>query len=402
MKAIRIYGWLSLLLPTLAVGQNSMTSSPYSMFGIGEITTGLNGANAGMGGVAIGTRDHEFINPTNPAGLTALDSCRLYAELSAFARFEDYHSGNNRNTSFVGNFSGLALAGRIMPRWYAAARLSPYSVVGYYFKSHEEMEGSPGTYYISAFTGDGGLSLFQISNALQLTPALSVGVNAGFLFGKIENSESQSEQALTENLSGQGWTIDFGTQYTRQLGKELFLTIGASYTWSGKIRMTHERTLSTTSSGATIDKGTETWRLPQRFGFGISVGHKQMTYALDYQYIQYGRLRSSDSRFTFNDTHEIRLGSCYEPNGYSSSPLWEKMVYKLGLVFSTPYYMNIRGQSGRSWRATLGVGFPVLNGRIHTSVFHERATFGGTHFHWGITGLVLTYTMSELFHHVKL
>ena len=33
-------------------GQNVMTSSPYSMFGIGELESGLYGQNAAMGGVS--------------------------------------------------------------------------------------------------------------------------------------------------------------------------------------------------------------------------------------------------------------------------------------------------------------------------------------------------------------
>ena len=53
MKAINCL--ILLLLMTLkAQTQNVMTSSPYSMFGIGELQNGLYGQNAGMGGVAYG------------------------------------------------------------------------------------------------------------------------------------------------------------------------------------------------------------------------------------------------------------------------------------------------------------------------------------------------------------
>ena len=52
MKATK-YGWLLCLLFSLPVtGQNVMTSSPYSMFGVGEIMTGLSGSNTAMGGVS--------------------------------------------------------------------------------------------------------------------------------------------------------------------------------------------------------------------------------------------------------------------------------------------------------------------------------------------------------------
>ena len=60
-----------------AQAQNVMTSSPYSMFGIGELESGLYGQNAAMGGVSYGMRNSTLINIENPAGLTALDSKRL-------------------------------------------------------------------------------------------------------------------------------------------------------------------------------------------------------------------------------------------------------------------------------------------------------------------------------------
>lgn len=151
MKAIKYILLLSLSL-CKAIGQNVMTSSPYSMFGIGEISYGLNGGNAGMGGVSLGFREKNWLNMTNPAGLSAIDSCRMYAEVSAFAKLENYRSGGSFNQTFTGNFSGFALAGRMMPHWYAGIELKPYSSVGYYFQTEQEVEGAPGSYYTSLFT----------------------------------------------------------------------------------------------------------------------------------------------------------------------------------------------------------------------------------------------------------
>ena len=64
--------------------QNAMTSSPYSMFGLGEMASGLYGQNTSMAGVTVGMREGMLMNIENPAGLTALDSCKLFAEASAF------------------------------------------------------------------------------------------------------------------------------------------------------------------------------------------------------------------------------------------------------------------------------------------------------------------------------
>ena len=50
MKVIK-YLILFFLPAVTANAQNIMTSSPYSMFGLGEIVTGLYGSNSAMGGV---------------------------------------------------------------------------------------------------------------------------------------------------------------------------------------------------------------------------------------------------------------------------------------------------------------------------------------------------------------
>ena len=67
MKVIK-HLTLFLLLTVTVNAQNIMTSSPYSMFGIGEIVTGLYGSNSAMGGVSTGMRGTWLLNTENPAG----------------------------------------------------------------------------------------------------------------------------------------------------------------------------------------------------------------------------------------------------------------------------------------------------------------------------------------------
>ena len=124
MKVIK-HLTLFLLLTVTVNAQNIMTSSPYSMFGIGEIVTGLYGSNSAMGGVSTGMRSTWLLNTENPAGLTGLDTLRLFAETSAFMKSESYQSKNGNSNAFTGNMSAFTLAGRIMPHWYMAAGLTP-------------------------------------------------------------------------------------------------------------------------------------------------------------------------------------------------------------------------------------------------------------------------------------
>lgn len=195
MKAINCL--ILLLLMTLkAQTQNVMTSSPYSMFGIGELQNGLYGQNAGMGGVAYGMRNNVLMNIENPAGLTALDSKRLLTELAIFAKNESCTSEGSSNRAFTGSFSALILGGRVIPRWYTAVSLTPYSSVGYYFQSSQPIEGNPHESNIGAFTGSGGISKISWSNAYLLSQYWSIGINVSYLFGNIVLSEQQNDVAV--------------------------------------------------------------------------------------------------------------------------------------------------------------------------------------------------------------
>lgn len=401
MKVTKYLLFPCLLMAAGVSAQNTMTSSPYSMFGLGEISSGLYGQNASMGGVSMGMREGMFMNMENPAGLTALDSCKLFAEASAFIKSERYRSDGSSNNAFTGNFSAFSLGGRIMRRWYMSAGVIPYSFVGYYFKTSQELEGSPGSYYTSTYQGTGGLSKAYLAQGFRLTKNLSVGVNLSFIFGNMTQSEAQSTMTVSKKMSGQSFYADFGLQYHRPIAHETALTLGAVYGYKQQITLDNTLTVTGSSTETPYSQKKEKQYLPQYVGVGGSLVHRKWTYALDYMFRQYGSLNSGDSRVKFRDSHELRLGVCYFPNGFSSQSFWKRTSYKAGVSVSTPY-LNLKSQSGEAYRVSAGLGFPVLNGRINTAFYYDHLRLRGNALRRGILGLTVTYTLSEKFYQVKL
>lgn len=400
MKVIK-YLTFFLFLTITANAQNIMTSSPYSMFGIGEIATGLYGSNSAMGGVTIGMRDGWLLNTGNPAGLTGIDTLRLFAETSAFLKSESYQSKNGNSNAFSGNVSAFTLAGRILPRWYMAAGLTPYSSVGYYFQSTEPLEGSPGSYYTSVFEGYGGLSKVYLTNALMLSKNLSVGVNLSYIFGNTKLTESQSSISVENRMYTNAFYADFGLQYHRQIGRDASFTFGAVYGYKQHLRMENSIAIIYNSSETEESKKSTSQYLPQYFGVGGSLGYKKWTYALDYNFHQYSSMKSNDSRVKFKDSHDIKLGVSYFPNGYTSGNYWKRVKYKAGVNLSTPY-MQISGQNGYSYRVSAGLGLPVLNGWLNMAVYYDKMQLKNNVFGRDAFGMTVSYTLSELFYKLKL
>lgn len=401
MKAIKSI-CLFLLFPLLSVAQNSMTSSPYSMFGIGEFASGLlYGQNAAMMGTAYGVRNPSLINIENPAGMTGMESHKLLIETSAFTKHESYQSRGSSNSTFTGNLSAFILGGRIMPRWYMAASITPYTSAGYYFKSIQPLEGSPSTVITSTHEGSGGISKTSLSNALLLPYNISIGVNASFLFGTILQSETQETMSAKNKLSTQAFHADLGIQYVRKLNANTELTVGAVYGYQQKLTIDQQTTVTTSYSESVLSTSNVSQYIPQYAGAGGALNYRKMTYALDYTFRQYSVISSGDSRISFKDTHEVRSGVCYDPKGMTSDSFWKRSTYKAGIGVSTSY-MSINGNNGLSLKASAGIGFPVSNGKISTALFFERTKIQGNKLENTNFGFILSYTIGERFYKVKL
>ncbi len=382
--------------------QNTMTSSPHSMFGLGEMAEGQYGQNASMGSVSIGMRDRRLINVENPAGLTAMDTCSLLAEVSAFIKSERYDSNGSENSTFTGNFSGFTLGGRILRRWYAAAGILPYSSVGYYFHTMEDLEGESGSYVSSTFEGLGGLSKAFLSQGFALTKHLSIGANLNFIFGDITQSETRSPMVETRKSSGNAFFVDFGAQFHRPIGRETYLTLGLVYSHKQKIVRRSTTTVTGSDTETTYEKHAEKQYLPPYIGIGGTLTHKKWSYALDYRFQQYSVIHSDDSRATFQDSHELRLGLRFAPGGFGSDSYWKRMAYKIGTSVTVPYYLGWRGKSGNAYRVSAGLEMPLLEGKLNTALFYDHLHFPDNTLRRGLIGFTVSYTLSERLYRVKL
>ncbi len=400
MTVFRYTFLVVLTVPFFSRAQNQMTSSPYSMFGIGEFQTGLYGANSAMGGVSYGIRDNNFINMENPAGLVSLDSNRLYAETSAFGRFDYTTSGSNSNTNFSGNLGSFTLAGRMYKWWYASAGISPYTSVGYYFNSTEPVEGTVNTVTNTLYQGSGGLSRASLGNAIRLPYGFSVGVRVDYMFGKLFYQETQLSLAAEQEMYTQQFHLDAGIQYQRQVGKESYITMGAVYGYKQSLTMTNSITVTGTSTSAVYTKQKVRQYIPAYYGMGGSYTHKKSVFALDYTLYEYSVLNSSAASVQFRDVYEARLGYSFLPGRRDYGKYRDQINYKLGAVVGNSIY-HLNGKDGYHFRVSAGVGLPLSNGLLNTAIYYDQERIPGKlqmHF----IGLNLTFTLSERLFRIKL
>jgi len=338
------------------------------MFGIGELATGDGGQFSGMGGVSIALRGDNFINPANPASLTALATRRYVVDAGVVTSYDTYTELGVKNSSVTGNLNNFAIGCRVVPRWYAAFSLSPVSSMGYAITLQEPVQGTSG-YINSLHEGEGGLSKISINNGILLTPRLSVGVNFSYVSGTIKQSETQG--TATETYSSFKYAIysDFGLQYHLPLQKNRSLTVGAVYGYSQQLVQDNELYVYSSSAGEEIDR---TWKkvkqdMPEFIGGGISYNTQRHIFSAEYKHVNWSRMGSNRSSIKFQNQHIVKAGVSYAVGDIYKNPV--RIMAGAGYQNS---YVVISSQTADNYHISAGLGFTVRGSSMISIGFKYR------------------------------
>ncbi|HAZ58327.1 hypothetical protein [Bacteroides graminisolvens] len=351
---------LTWCVPTLMVAQNT-TNSPTSMFGIGEVTTGDGGQYAGMGGVGIALRSNSFLNLTNPAALTEIDSLKFTIEAGVMGAYKKYTQSGIGNNSTVGNLNNLAVGFRILPRWYGALSISPISSVGYAITLDQQVEGTNGGIISSYFEGDGGLSRINLSNAFLIGKNLSLGANLSYITGTITQTETQGSATREETSRKTACYADLGMQYKYNLNKNNAFILGATYGFKQQLSQKNELSVSSTSDDTTIDKSEHSVKqyMPQFIGIGLSYNTPKWTFSGDYKWIQWDKMESSQSIVSYANQNLLKLGLAYTLGNPYRTPI--KLMLGAGTSNS---YVVIKKNEPQNYYISTGAAFTLKNKNI--------------------------------------
>lgn len=374
-----------------AAAQNN-TSNPYSMYGIGELRSQTNAANAGMGNAGLGLPSGASLNVLNPASYTGLDSLNVLFEVGADGQFSDFRSkGEHARASHV-NLSYMALGFRIN-KWAAGGfGLNPYANTGYEINSKAWIEGSTYQYPLDII-GSGNISRAYLSFAASPVKNLSLGVKPSFLFGKLVQTQYHDltvvESSPISNITTDffhNFFVEFGLQYTVPL-KAGNLTVGAIYN-PGTALETKRNHTTRDDAGNTYEYRTETNRnnflIPAEYGLGLSFRTKErMVYALDAGVQKWSNYDYSDeegANIRLQDNPYVRAGFEFTPALNPLAKYYRRMNYRLGLRYAKSY-LDLRSTDQKEVCVSLGFGLPIniQNQRSRLDISFEGGQNGTTH-----------------------
>ena len=360
--------------------------SPYSIYGIGDISKEGTAFNKSMGGVGVATRNRRFINYLNPAAVTARDSLSFMADFGLSQSNNVYKQGDLRSAHNTFNIYNFVMSFPIYRSSAFMVGITPFSDTGYDFSSIEtdpDIIGQTGNISYDSY-GTGSVYNVFAGAGVTLWKRLSLGAEAIYYFGnldKVTNMDYSNSSYRSVNsgsdLMIRGTTGKFGLQYEQKLGGDVSMIIGATYRLSTSMkgnsinyRYAKQDSVTDTLKYQEGDLRKAGLKFADELGVGISVkGGEKWTAEFNYFRSDWRNsgfdsnsgfsVKSDNETFTSTVSQSFRAGFEIVPNRNDIRYYLRKCAYRAGVYYDQSYY-KLNGNNVNSMGITLGVTLPVF------------------------------------------
>ncbi|MEM9820342.1 MAG: hypothetical protein AAF985_04700 [Bacteroidota bacterium] len=372
-------------------------NSPYSRIGLGDINIQNFASLSGMAGISAAYHDPFNMNILNPASYSYLEATSF--ELGLDIRRSYLSSQGATAGIWSGNLSyfslGFPLKNPINREanpvksntwWAMNFSLLPYSNVGYNIQTTEDDPEIGQILY--DFQGSGGTFKVHWGNSFRYKN-FSVGLNLGYLFGKISNDREVNFpdvevgyiDLLNDEFSVGGFVWNIGFQYDivfEKMGDDgklkpdgRKLTFGLYGNTANNIGINtsqfYRRLSPGYSSSNTVVRDTirafndieVSGKLPSEIAFGVSYSKDfKWRYGIDFTFAGWGSYVNEAKPENLSNTWRIAVGGEFTPNARSYNRYFEKVAYRYGLFYGKdPRGLDINLVN---YGVTFGMGMPII------------------------------------------
>jgi len=371
------------------ISQNN-TNSPYTRFGYGDISDTNNGEQRAMGGIAIGSRSNFSINNVNPASYSCVDSMTFMFDVGASTLISRFTNQTGGKTTFNGNLEYITLQFPLAKWLGFSAGALPYSFSGYdFFQNVTKITGITGfdsIPYRTKYWGQGGFSQVYSGLSANLFNHISLGINAYYLFGNIDNKRSittENDSTLQVNsIIATNFRYRLGAQFYNTFAKKHDVTLGFIY--EPKARLNGG--FSSITTGVLTDSipNNYEFELPTIYGIGLNYTYdKRLSVGIDYTLQSWSDTKfywdpvTSKNLETLNNRSKLAIGVEYLPNP-KGRKYSDRIHYRGGFNTSDSYF-NVNGQSlPKNYGLSFGIGLPLRNSNTMINASFEYGKIGST------------------------
>ena len=385
------------VLPVGAQDDAYNAYSPYSTYGIGDISKFGTAYNKSMGGVGIATRDFRHINILNPAAVTEREIQSFMADFSLAQGNRYYYQDGMSSSNNTFNVNSVILSFPIYKSLAMYGGVAPYSDVGYKVTSSvtdKEIIAQTGGVN-STSEGYGGLSNMVIGAGVKVFKGMSVGAEFQYTFGTLHKDNTQEFMMSSFRSISNGYTMHldagtakFGLQYEFPVSKGVSAVLGATYrlqtNLKGKVDRFEIQTISSIQDSTpsprtysdTLKRGQI--KLANEIGLGIALkGGDKWTAEVDYLRSDWGSsgmdkvlgfANVGNAVFSASSAQSVRAGVSYVPNRNDVRYYYKTITYRAGAYWDQAY-CKVDGNDINAFGLTFGATIPVFRR-------HNGLTFG--------------------------
>ena len=359
--------------------------TPYSIYGIGDLSKEGTAYNKSMGGTGIAARNRRVINYLNPAAVTARDSLSFMADFGLTESNKVFKQGDIRSAHNTFNIYDFVMSFPIYRSSAFMVGLTPFSDMGYDFSSYEtdpSIIGNTGNITYDSY-GTGSVYQLFVGAGVTFWKQLSLGAEMIYYFGNLDkvtnmdyaNSSYRSVNSGSE-LTVRGVTGKFGLQYEQKLGGDVSMVIGATYRmgtdmkgYSKNYRYANQSSVTDTLKYSVDTLAGSGMKFGDEIGIGIAVKGGER-WSAEFNYVRSDWSNSGfdtapgfsvigESRFTSTVSQSFRAGFEFVPNRNDIRYYYKKCAYRAGVYYDQAYY-KLDGHNVNSMGLTLGVTLPVF------------------------------------------
>ncbi len=344
----------------------SISSSPYSLYGLGSVYDSDFGNIPSIGSSGIALPSATFINNLNPASLGYLPQNHFMFDVGGKSISTAYQSSSRSENRNNFQFSHLAFAFPVTKNSGFSIAIRPYSSATFKISNLKlPIENSQDFYYLTA-TGSGGLNNLDLSYGYRFGKKWSVGASASVLFGNTKDNRSflimNSITSIQKKTHYNGLRATLGAQYQ----VDSTLTVATTFKVPTRIKASKVQTVQTiaddvvTTIESDVASDTDDYYMPLEMGIGISKRFKNnLNMTLDYEKSLWGSTNQSELYGNFVNQDRFALGFTYRGRK-NIRKYWDRVQYAAGANFDTGY-LEIDGKRIHNAAISIGLNLPLEN-----------------------------------------
>lgn len=340
----------------------NLTSSPYSLFGLGRINEVSTGRTNALGRSGIALDSETEINSLNPAAFATIPKNSVFAEMGMKIENTLYTNNGDALRNSVTNFANFSFALAFDDKSGIGFSLFPYTNVGYNISAITGTVEGTSDRFLSNIQGSGGLNNLQLNYGRKINNNLRLGARANLYFGKINEVETVKIQddnlVIDETHNYKGIQLGFGAQYKIDTNFDFGLVLNLPTSLIGSKEQIVSSVIANVETTIEETEGTKinSFNMPLEMGFGAKYRYKAFTFNADYK-MSFWKGTNDEDVTIGNFTNQTTIGAGVE-YFRSGRNYFDKVKFRLGGNYDTGY-MTVEGTQIKNVSLTTGLGLPL-------------------------------------------